>query len=117
MLNQAVKPPAVNQVPANSCLDRLLLQASRTRMYLDSPEGEAYRKYLRERLDECSRMIARERDSVEVYRLQGEYRVLECLNTLPLVVDDYLKGVSKGTFNKIVDPLQFNPRKELENVR
>jgi hypothetical protein len=86
-------------------------------MYLVSPEGEPYRKYLAERLAECNKMIARERDSVELYRLQGEYRILECLTTLPLVVSDYLTGVSKGTFNKIVDPMEFNPRKELENVR
>ena len=107
----------VGKVPARTCLDRLLLKASQTRTYLTSPEGEAHRQYLRERLDECLKQMAHERDSVELHRLQGEYRVLECLNTLPVVVADYLQGLSKGDFNKIVDPLEFNPRKELQNVR
>jgi DNA-binding cell septation regulator SpoVG len=62
-------------------------------------------------------MCGKERDTIEIYRLQGEIRVLELLNTLPVVVSDYLKKVSTGEFKKIVDPLQFNPRKELENVR
>lgn len=86
-------------------------------MYLRLTEGDPYRQYLLERRLEAVERLIKERDTVKSDRLRGEIELLDCLISLPVVIDDYLRGVSENKYNRITDPLKVPNREELQNVR
>ena len=66
------------------------------------PEGEPFKKaYLQEWRNHIVFKLARERDDVEIHRLQGELRAIDTLLTLEQEVSEYIKGVNNGTMKRI----------------
>jgi hypothetical protein len=57
--------------------------------------------YLSDWRNEVLMQLAKESDSTQMYRLQGELRAIDSLTTLPHVVKEHIKGVNNGTQKKI----------------
>lgn len=97
---------------ALSPLDKLLTKAGQVRTYLTSPEGQAYREFLQEWLDQYARELLKDNEPAVDARIKGSIRTLEKLIDIPNICQEYLQGVSSGKFKKIVTEMPKTEEKK-----
>lgn len=82
-------------------LDKLLINPAHFLRWLDDPEAKRFNEYLSDYRAETTDKLVREKDTVELYRLQGKLKALDDIIQLRGEISNYVKGVTNGTMKPI----------------